>query len=203
MYDDLFDSNNDGQLDAGEMSNYMDFQDYMNHDGIYKESSDYGGSDEYDESFDSGDDLGNKMDEGSFYSGSYGGQNMNISSKFVNIEKPMPPEYYEERQNEYYKGLGNECLKRSIWYFVISSLLLGYCIWIRWFTYHRGLFFDLVAIFFIITVILNICFWVSFWKGIFYRKYKRETEAYIYVATPISSLSVLALFFILLFFIAE
>ena len=117
MYDDLFDSNNDGQLDAGEMSNYMDFQDYMNHDGIYKESSDYGGS-----------DLGNKIDEDSFYSGSYGGQNMNISSKFVNIEKPMPPEYYEERQNEYYKGLGNECLKRSIWYFVISSLLLGYCL---------------------------------------------------------------------------
>lgn len=216
MYDDFFDTNNDGHLDAGEMSNYMDFVDYMNHDGIYKDSSDY---DNYDVDGTEYDGLDGEQDEDSFYSGSYGGsylgshtsgQSRNISSMSLD-QKNIPSqeellkrqEEWLKKQESYYRGEGNKHLKSSAVYAVVSGALLAYCIWISRFTYYRGFFYDFTAIFWIVSTILNVCFWVNLWKGIFYKIYKKGSEAYLYIATPISTLSVAAYFVILIFVIAD
>ena len=61
--DRLFDRNGDGSLDAFERAQQMDFFDYMNKDGLYKESSSSYDSDfdnDFDSDFDSdgfGDDF--------------------------------------------------------------------------------------------------------------------------------------------------
>ena len=54
-FDDMFDTNGDGSLDAFERANQMDFLDYMSGDGLYKDSSSI---DDFDDDFDSdfGDD---------------------------------------------------------------------------------------------------------------------------------------------------
>ena len=50
-FDDMFDANGDGSLDAFERANQMDFLDYMSGDGLYKDSSSI---DDFDSDF--GDD---------------------------------------------------------------------------------------------------------------------------------------------------
>lgn len=56
IYNGLFDRDNDGRLDSGELAQFMDFEDYMNHSGIYEEKSHdvFSGFDDFDSDF--GDD---------------------------------------------------------------------------------------------------------------------------------------------------
>lgn len=39
IYNGLFDRDNDRRLDSSELAQFMDFEDYMNHSGIYTEKS--------------------------------------------------------------------------------------------------------------------------------------------------------------------
>ena len=54
-FDRMFDRNGDGNLDSFERAMQMDFIDYINHDGIYKESPSYDDFDSDDIDSDYGD----------------------------------------------------------------------------------------------------------------------------------------------------
>ena len=229
MDEDFFDINHDGHLDAGEMAGYMDFVDYMNHDGVYSDGSGDDGSDDglgYDGGnadalgFD-GDPDYDGLDDGSaggaFYSGTYGStgtsardgavgaagsspmKNMNISSSFVDSNQVVTPEELKAGQEQFYVSQGNEYLKSSCISGVISGLLLAISVWIIKCVSHNSLLFDCIGVLYFASIVFCIPFWILFWKGLFYRIYKKENEAHLYVATPICTLAVVGYFVLLLF----
>ena len=227
MYDDFFDTDHDGHLDAGEMAGYMDFVDYMNHDGVYSDGSGYNEYD-VDSGYDEGstycgidDGLDSGSAGGSFYSGTYSGasrssarggavgaagsspmKNMNISSSFVDSNQVVTPEELKAGQEQFYVSQGNEYLKSSCISGVISGLLLAISIWIIKCVSHQSLLFDCIGVLYFASIVFCIPFWILFWKGLFYRIYKKENEAHLYVATPICTLAVVG-YFVLLLFLAD
>ena len=57
LYDEFFDRNHDGELDPNEMSEKMDFEDYINKRGIYEENDDEDEEeDDLEDDFDDDDD---------------------------------------------------------------------------------------------------------------------------------------------------
>ena len=238
MYDDFFDTDHDGHLDAGEMAGYMDFVDYMNHDGVYSDGSGYDGDDE-DSGYDDGstyygidDELDDGSAGGSFYSGTYGtartygsaGTYSGASGSSARVGASgsvgaytgstraggpggttMAPrhittlEELKAGQEQFYVSQGNEYLKSSCISGVISSLLLAISIWIIKCVSHQSLLFDCIGVLYFASIVFCIPFWVLFWKGLFYRIYKKENEAHIYVATPICTIAVVGYFVLLLF----
>ena len=157
---------------------------------------------------------------GAFYSGTYGStgtsagagavgaagsspmKNMNISSSFVDSNQLVTPEELKAGQEQFYVSLGNEYLKNSAIYGVISGGLLAISVWIIKCVSHNSLLFDCIGVLYFASIVFCIPFWVCFWKGLFYRIYKKENEAHLYVATPICTLAVVG-YFILLLFLAD
>ena len=57
-FDRMFDRNGDGHLDAFERAMQMDFIDYVNNDGIYKDNTSTDSFDDFDSDYDDFDSFG-------------------------------------------------------------------------------------------------------------------------------------------------